>query len=219
MNRNAIDRKLLQIVLGLALCVTLTVAGGGNLDERITLDLEDAPLREVFGTYGEILDVELDIDPSIDGDISITFENVTVRTSLNAICESAGCRWELHEGDPPRLEVVRFDSQDSRLETGRNGEGARGRMIAARGPGDTRGYLESPVSLELQDADAATVLKLAAKVIGARLLLDRRLAGETISINATGVPLSEVLDEICVELGCDWKLTEGDSPVLAVDVP
>jgi type II secretory pathway component GspD/PulD (secretin) len=178
-----------------------------DLDKRITLDLEKAELQKVLALYQDVLGVEVDIDPSIDRTISISFDDITVRTSLNAICESAKCRWELIDGDPP---LLRFDRDDQ-------GEEPQADMPAMHEPEARQYVIDSPVSLQLTDADATKVLEVAAKIMGAKLLMDRKLAHSTVTINADAVPLSTVLDTVCEKLDCAWKLVDGDPPALEVD--
>lgn len=206
------------LLLASVLLGPLAVAGP-SLDERINLDLEDAPLQRIFDMYGEILNVELQIDPTLEGNISITFDNITVRTSLNAICESAGCKWEWIDGDPGLLRIERDDNARQLVKVPRVAEKSPGNVVAAHAPEDGRYGIDSPISLKLIDANATTVLEIAAKVIEARLLMDRELAGEKVTINATEVPLSKVLDTICTDLGCEWKLREGVPATLEVHCP
>jgi len=198
-----------MVALALLLSGPVTAAADDLLDRRITLDLKDADLQMVLGLYEEILEVEVSIDPAIGRTITITFEDITVRTSLNAICESAGCRWELIDGLPAML---RFDTDEESAH-----EPATS-LAEASPHGDCYG-LDSPVSLELIDADAPVVLDVAAKLIGARLLMDMKLDGEKITVNANGVPLSTILDRTCADLGCAWTLRDGDPPTLEVYYP
>jgi type II secretory pathway component GspD/PulD (secretin) len=217
MRSNVVGSSVLVTVLAILLSGFAAAAAESDLDKRITLKLEDAPVKKIFDTYRQILEVELDIDPTIDGDITISFENITVRTSLNAVCESAGCNWELITGDPDLLRVDRDDLAASRQDGPSSGPHLQ--RIGGKSstpeipPGDV---LTSPVSLELIDADATSVLKLTAELIGAKLLVDKDLEGKTISVNVTGVALSSVLDTMCAQLDCVWNLTEGEPPVLDV---
>jgi type II secretory pathway component GspD/PulD (secretin) len=188
---------------------SITSAADVDLDKRITLDLEGAELQMVFALYQDVLGVEVDIDPTIDQTISISFDDITVRTSLNAICESAKCRWELIEGDP---DLLRFDCDDHEEES-------QADAFATHAPDAKEYKIDSPVSLQLVDADATTVLEVAAKLMGARLLMDRKLEHSTITVNATAVPLSTVLDTMCEDLDCAWKLVDGDPPTLEVYYP
>ena len=212
-------RSVLAASLALLLSGTMTAAGGGGLDERITLDLKDAQLQKVFEIYREILDIELDIDPSIDEAISVAFEDITVRTSLNVICESAGCRWNLLEGDPGLLQVTRDDAREGQDGQRLVVKESRGNVFATHGSTGARHHLDSPVSIDLVEADATAVLELAAKILGAKLLLDRKLEGKLLTVHVSAVPLSNFLDTICADLGCDWKLLDGDSPTLEVYFP
>jgi type II secretory pathway component GspD/PulD (secretin) len=217
--RKARALTILVVTLAFLLGGPRASAANVDLDKRISLNLEDADLRMVFELYKEILGVEADIDPVIDKKISITFDDITVRTSLNAICESAKCRWELVEGDPG---VLRVDHDDQAAEQGiteRSREESQVEVFATHAPDEADHSLESPVSLELTDADATVVLEVAAKIIGARLLMDKTLEGSTITINASGVPLSTILDTMCADLGCAWNLTDGDPPTLGVHYP
>ena len=209
MRRKVRSLAIPAVVLALLAGGSTTPAGEDGLDKRITLDLEGAELQKVFELYQDVLGVEVDIDPAIDRTISIAFDDITVRTSLNAICESAKCRWELIEGNPG---LLRFECDELEKES-------QADFFKTNAPGPTEYVIDSPVSLQLTDADATTVLEVAAKIMGAKLLMDRKLEHSTITINADGVPLSTVLDTMCDDLDCAWKLTDGDPPTLEVYYP
>jgi type II secretory pathway component GspD/PulD (secretin) len=218
MRRQAGKFLIPAIILALSLCVPAT-AGESALDARVTLDLDNAELHEVFDIYKELLKVELDIDPTIDGRITVSFDNITVRTSLNVICESAGCRWELLGDELRVFRVDRDDAPEKLRKISLSGKEPGGDVFKTH-KSDENGYsLDSPVSLKLSNADATTLLELTAEVIGAKLLVNRDLKDRTISINAEKVPLSTVLNTMCSEVGCVWKLTEGNPPTLEVDLP
>jgi len=197
-------RTLLVFPVAAAVFVlsTVTVAGDDLLDKRISLDLKDASVLNVFQLYQEILGVELEIDPTFDGKVSITFENITVRTSLNAVSESAGCRWELPNGDPPVLRVTCESSaahgDEAELRTG---------LYA----------LESPVTLDLKDADVHEVFGAVAHLLDSRLLIDVALAEESITIRHEEQPISDFLDDVCGEIGCEWTFDSGQEPLLSVE--
>lgn len=209
MSRNGCSLVIAAVVLAFLPGGSITPAAEADLDKRITLELKGAELEKVLMLYQDVLGVEVEIDPPVDRPISIAFDDITVRTSLNAICESAKCRWELIEGDPGLL----------RFECDGRGREPQADVFATHAPGETEYVIDSPVSLELVDADATKVLEVAAKIMGAKLLMDRKLAHSTITINADGVPLSTVLDTVCEDLDCAWKLVDGDPPTLEVYYP
>jgi type II secretory pathway component GspD/PulD (secretin) len=218
MKRKVCSPIIAAVALASVLTAPTAAAFDDVMDKRISLNLKDAQLQKIFDMYKGILDVELEIDPTLDEKVTIAFEKITVRTSLNAICESAGCLWELIDGAPGLLRVTRDEL--ARHRSPQPGEGEMKMKVFASHAPEKAGYnIDSDVSLRLTDADATTVLDVAAEVIGASLLMDRRLAGETVTINASAVPLSSVLDTMCAELGCAWKLTDGDPPMLEVYYP
>jgi len=177
------------------------VAVDDLLDKRISLDLKDASVRNVFQLYQEILGVELEIDPTLDAKVSITFENITVRTSLNAVSESVGCHWELPDGDPPVLRVT--------CDQEAYGEEAEPRTGVYA--------LESPVTLDLKDADVHEVFGAVAHLLNSRLLIDVALAEESITIHHEEQPISDFLDDVCGDIGCEWSFASGEKPLLSVE--
>ena len=219
MRRRISSSRPALIALAILLSGTVTTTADSELSERITLDLKDVSLQEVFCVYEEFLRVELVIDPALDQSITASFDNITVRTSLNVICESAGCRWEFLDGEPRLLRIDRDDQAPGELTATPAAE-ARKFSIDVADSTDPRGYtLESYVALELNDADATSVLRVVAKVIGSRLLMDRKLGGERVTVHVKAVPLSTLLDTICLELGCEWKLTGDEPSTLEVYLP
>jgi type II secretory pathway component GspD/PulD (secretin) len=202
MKRTLFVLPAVAAVLALSTVCLSAVAVDDLLDKRISLDLKDASVQNVFQLYQEILGVELEIDPTLDGKVSITFENITVRTSLTAVSESAGCRWELSDGDPPVLRVT-CDHEAA------HGDGAVPRTGLYA--------LESPVTLDLEDADVHEVFGAVAHLLNSRLLIDVALGEESISIRHEERPISDFLDDVCGEIGCEWTFAPGEDPLLSVE--
>jgi hypothetical protein len=66
---------------------------------RVSIDRRDAPMRDVLGDVlrQAKLDLAVDDDVPADQKRSFTFENVTVGTALDAICQSAGLGWRAEQ--------------------------------------------------------------------------------------------------------------------------
>ena len=87
----------LMTVLGLvaALAVVPAVADekSAGLDGRIQLSLAGAAATDVFTSFGSIAGVEVDLDPALEGELTIELSNVTARTTLDDLCEMLVCKW------------------------------------------------------------------------------------------------------------------------------
>jgi len=73
------------------------------LDEPIDLKVTKAVAKDVLRTFGEILSVEVDIEDSIGGDLTLNLEATPVRAALDAVCKKLSCRWHIEEGARRRL--------------------------------------------------------------------------------------------------------------------
>jgi hypothetical protein len=96
--------RLLALAVSAALLVFgSSVWGDDRLDERVSLAFEYAYPIDVFEFLAGSQGCRLSLDPAISAKVSIRLEGVRLRTALDALCESAGCRWQL-DGD--KLSVV-----------------------------------------------------------------------------------------------------------------
>jgi type II secretory pathway component GspD/PulD (secretin) len=185
-------------VLGIAgLPISQTLAEENILDKRISLDLKDASVEHLYSLFAVILEAELELDNAEnDGKVSLLFNEITARTSLNAFCESAGCGWELIEGHP---RILRFFSLEQAL-------------VQAQPLVEDR-----PITIDVEDAAAPQVFRLAAKILGTEVFVDPSLDGTTITMRMEEQPVSKVLDQVCNELSCSWTLVEGNPAQLRID--
>jgi hypothetical protein len=187
--------------------------------ERIDLSLEDADIVSVLDIYRKVLGVEVRLQCAEERRVTITFSNLTVRTSLDAICESAGLVWSLEEGEPP---ILRVDCGLPPLPgTGKATKPAPGPgqgmvavpRAAAKGGADP---LSQTVSIELQDADLADTLAMMGRLLGGsgsmRLLVDLALAGRKVTVKAETTTLRELLDTVCAQAGARWELAPDPPP-------
>jgi hypothetical protein len=194
---------------GLGLALLLLGAGAARaepdatasgLDERIDLALKDAKPDDVFRTFAQLFHAEAVMDPGVTSPVSVELHNVRVRTLLDTICESIGCRWTLEPGSPPKL-----------------------RVTAAPGGGKTEGgdrssKVKDPIDLKVTKADGQDLLHTFGEILGADVVLDPRIAG-TVSLELKHTPVDQSLDTVCQALSCDWSYTEGRNgkkPVLRV---
>ena len=187
--------------------------------ERIDLSLEDADIVNALDIYRKLLGVEVRLQCAEERRVTIAFSNLTVRTSLDAICESAGLVWSLEEGEPPIL----------RVDCGPPPPPGTGKATKpAPGPGqgmvtvprtaakDGADPLAQTVSIELRDADLADTLAMVGRLIGGsgsmRLLVDLALSGRKVTVKAEKTTLRELLDTICAQAGARWELAPDPPP-------
>ena len=74
-----------------------------QLDETIDLKVTKARAADVLRTFGEILNVEVDIEDGVAGELTLNLEATPVRAALDAVCKKLSCRWHIEEGARRRL--------------------------------------------------------------------------------------------------------------------
>ena len=196
--------------------------------ERISLSLKDASVKELLKLYKDLLGVDVDYQCVEDRRVSISFEEIKVRTSLDAVCESAGLEWALVAGTPKVLKVTcapAAPGSDTRRrlikieEQGgppKEGEPQARAEVRIRRTESAEGQKDLAVSIDLKDAELADSMKMAARLLDAKLLMDTSLAGKKVTIKMEEVPIREFLDAVCRQAGAAWQLKPGDPPILEV---
>lgn len=196
--------------------------------QRVSLDLKNASTKNLFSLYKDLLGAEVDYQCAEDKQVSVSFENLTVKTSLDAICESAGLEWTLVEGPPAVLKITcapQAQPDETRrrvikvVEQGgepKPGEPQARAEVKVRKTMGEQGQKDVAVSINLKDAELADALKMAARLMDARLLCDTSLAGKTVTIKMDEVPIGTFLDAVCKQAGAAWSLKPGDPPTLEV---
>ena len=168
-----------------------------KLDQRIDMGLSKAEPEDVFRSFGKLLGMEAVVDPGVKGAVSIELHNVRVRTQLDAICESIGCRWSVEPGSPPRLRITPAPAGGAELKP-------------------RSGRLSDPIDLKVTKANGLELLRTFGEIVGAETAIDPGLKGE-LTLNLENTPVDQALDTVCQALGCDWRYTEaadGKRPVL-----
>ncbi|MEW6364226.1 MAG: hypothetical protein AB1714_06260 [Acidobacteriota bacterium] len=228
MNQHTIKKLALTVVavgwLGGALQAGVDDMKTRIDNERISLDLKDAPLVKVFEVYRALLGVEVRIRCEQERRLTIAFENITVRTSLSAICESAGLRWSIEASEPPVLLIEcrspSAASQKQALSPVRpDGKPVAGSdWVKVLNPDkESADRLELVLSIELHDAELETVLRMAAQLLDAKLVMDIKLGGATVNLSLEKSTMRQFLDAVCAQLQAKWELTKKDPRMLMVE--
>lgn len=175
-------------------------SAGSELDERISVELRAADVREVVASFAQLVQVEAEISPEVRGEVTIELHRVRVATALTAVCESSGCLWRIEDG---RLKVVGDPEAPAEIRP------APGR---AEGPSASR--LRERIDLDLKEADLQQVLRAFGSIAEAEVEVDESLRG-SVTVKLQNTPVSEALDALCRTHGCRWALLEAEAgPVL-----
>jgi hypothetical protein len=59
-------------------------------------------------------------------------------------------------------------------------------------------------------------MKMAARLLDAKLLMDTSLTGKKVTLKMDEVPIQAFLDAVCKQAGTTWQLKPGDPPTLEV---
>jgi type II secretory pathway component GspD/PulD (secretin) len=227
MKRHAINRLILSAIAVLLLNGVL-LAGVDEIknkidNERISLDLKNKPLTKVLQVYATLLGVEVHIQScEKQRPVTITFDNITMRTSLNAICESAGLQWNLEQTNPPVLNIEcqnqskAISEQILRPAKSVIPQDPVGDYIAGLNPRQESAERLRLVQVSLKKADLHTVLSVVAKLLHAHLAMDAGLQGETVTLTRGSVTISQFMDAVCDQVHAKWKLSENNPSLLTV---
>ncbi len=187
--------------LGLGILLVSNIALAGEvLKRRISLDVKDQAPEVVFRLLGDSIDATVDVQGAFPRPITITLEDVTLRTTLDAICESVGCRWRVLEAmtEPGRPQLIVTPLPDAPRK-------------------EERVELDTVVVLKFRDARASEVLFAIASIARLRLEVPPEIdTSILVTIEVLNQPLRLGLDAVCERLSCSWDVLEGEKPVLRI---
>jgi hypothetical protein len=187
-------------------------AGPPDLADRISLDLVDAAPGEVFHSFGELIGCGDEMAPEVTTPVTIRLRGVSVRTSLDAVCETVGCSWsilrfrEAGESGAPR---------HCRLQVRAATEGST--SAATPEPSGGTSPLDETISIRLSDAAFPDVLSSFGRMLKAEVTVDPSLAQAKVSAELPTTTVRAALDEICRRHGCRWAYAPGPPARLVVD--
>jgi len=193
-----ITKKALLWVLIVLAAGASAAAASTVLDERIDIALKDASGQQVLQSFGQILKAkEVKIDPAITGDITITLNNARVKTVMDAVCDSLGCRWSFEGG------VLELSPDPDYTPPKKSAD-------TAADP------LGQPIDLDLKDAPIRDVLQAFGRIADMKVEIDPEIQG-TMTVKIHNKPARAALEQICKEhdFVCELNVS-GEGAVLRV---
>ena len=211
--------KRIAVVLILATAFGLGLPSSAwaqvNLDARITISFSSVPPAMLFRTVATMSRCEATVDPVLQKPISITLEDVTLRTVLNAICDSVGCRWSVDNNtlvvealspDPSRGRTW-FEPQGKVMPAGMQFVNVTVKSVLdAIGKVAGGGFEYSvdevdanqPVTVDVSNQDAIRAIAMVAKAAGLKpgspFTINVRRPGHKLTIIKTGLPKNPETD-------------------------
>jgi type II secretory pathway component GspD/PulD (secretin) len=116
-------------------------------------------------------------------------------------------------GSDTRRRLIKIEEQGG---PPKEGEPQARAEVRVRRTESAEGQKDLAVSIDLKDAELADSMKMAARLLDAKLLMDTSLAGKKVTIKMEEVPIREFLDAVCRQAGAAWQLKPGDPPILEV---
>lgn len=182
------------LVLALTSSVALAVPQADS-SQPISLSLKEAHLPSVIESFARIAGGEIDIDPVIDGDVTVDWQSIPWKQALDRLCRThrISCYWS--EGRPSESAA---ESEPARLVV-RRSEGFVG--------------LAASISMELRKAPLRIVLQSMDSIAGEafRVEVDPQVDG-VIDVQLSSTPWPEALESICRPARC--RLTWSPGAVL-----
>ena len=165
-------------------------ADGDVLDRRVDVALAESEPVQAFQGLAQMIGLHAEIEPGLDGRVTVRLQNVRMRTVLDAVCESIGCSWSVEGGT--KLHIAPLADRSAPKAT----------------------LLKEPIDLKVTKADVRQVLKTFGEILSMEVELDPRITG-TVTFELENTPVGQALDQICATANCEWRVdTSGKSPVL-----
>ena len=114
MKHEAPSRSRAALLIAVAAILTATAIAQLDPDEPIDIELKQASLVETLQSFASINGSQLDIDPAIDGSVTIALKRTPWREVLDRICTDHQLECELQGGEPPVMRVRRIEGVATR---------------------------------------------------------------------------------------------------------
>jgi len=195
---NRITKKTAMWLL-VALTVGASAAAADGLDERINIDLKDADGTRALQSFGQILGAKkVQIDSAIEGDLTIRLDNARVRTVMDAVCDTLGCRWHLDDGTLSFVPDPDYTPPEQAAD-------------------EAADPLARPINVDLVDAPVRSVFEMFGRVAHAKVEIAPEVQG-TMTVKIQDQPARAALEQICNEqhVLCELTASEHEGAVLRV---
>ena len=122
--------------------------------------------------------------------ITIKLTDVRVRTALDAVCESAGCKWTVTQGDPAMLKVTRTRA-DRPLD------------------------IKANLSIHLKSTLFEQAFRTLANYLQLEIAIDGKLPVKSVTLQIKEGTTTTLLDALCKAAQCTWRI-EPDGKKLVI---
>ncbi len=186
----------LTLILGLALPLP-SLARQLDGEDPISLSLAQAKVTDVLRSFASILGGRLDIEPGIEGRVTIELQQVPWGAALDRVCrqQTLDCRIV---PDPDRE-----GSSTLRVRRARGGVGKVGLVAPPWG--------DPLLNLSLREAPLGDVLRSFGSILEREVILPEGLDGH-VTLEVANTPASLLLEEVCRlnDCGIENLATEGE---------
>ncbi len=184
--------------------------------ERVSLQFKDTPIAQIFPALAKSLGYELTLDSQLHALITLQVENVTAQTALNAICESAGCRWRL--ADKRLIVEARTDVLMTIDDRGKRPPGISGRSGSGAFFAFNVHSLDEilPVDITWSPVSLGLAFAILAENMNAGVDLAPSLTGRKIAVSIRNASMRQAFNAICEVGSCRWEFVEKPKRIVRV---
>ena len=154
-----------------------------NLNVRVSITFEKAKAADVMKVIADSAAMNLQMVGEETSLVTLTMSNVRVRTALDAVCESAGCKWVVIEGQPPLLKVT----------------GAKA---------SPKLDIKSQVSVHLNTALFEQAFRTLASALQMEIVIDGKLPIKSVTLQVKDGTTTTLLDALCKAASCTWRFDQ-----------
>ena len=179
------------------------LAQKATLDSRLEVRFEATPAADVFRSIVSGLGLELQLEPKVQGPVTIWVKDVSARTALNVVCESLGCQWRVNG---TRLVVSQAGMAVASSGRSLTYVGVVEKSGAAKvkvNPKDLLVNLKKPLPVDMQftDVPVSTVLRAMSEVSGVEITANEPLASKHVTLTGSGKTVEDALKAVIEQAG------------------
>jgi hypothetical protein len=173
--------------------------------ERMSLNLEQAEVSDVFKTVQLMVATEVDLQCKEQRNVTIKFSELTIRAAIQAICESAGLTWKIETTPKVRIVVNCLPDKKSPLPSKESPAISIDELL-----NEKLDYNLFDVPFQKIMGNLKNILQIEVQYIG-----DFKSA--LINIEVKDMTLKAFLDEACKQISARWRFEKGATPLLIIE--